>query len=324
MKFSNRNKRNKKLAFTGAALTAVMAATAVTPVLAAGIETVPGKAVDMNKVSDSVARGVNPLHDVNNARQDLILDAIESKDWTEYYKFEAAQAPLHFGKDKDGKLVRNKNFYANLLSSAYDSMVEADIQAKSGKDEDKVQYEARKKHFDELIQDYNNAPGMSVYIARVNSRDDIAKDYGIQVPDKGFFDSIYNNYNARVKGYTEDKYWYENAYYKDKPELIKEIVGSLVEYGTISTLDSYDMLKAYESKRKEAKPDINHSEVVKSYESSLAAYEKAQSDLFELAKSYAGEQDLTDKTTQELLEIVKQYESQNPDAAGQHKADSAK
>lgn len=192
------------------------------------------------KLSDEQARAVNPLHDINVQRQSLIMDSLASGEWHTYYAFEATQAPLHYDLNEEGKIVPNKNFYANLVESSHRSMVEAKNKG------DKELEEIMAKDLKQTIEKYNAAPGMSVYISQVNSNEKDSEFYGIQMPDAEYFDSEFNNYDVRTKGYAGSKYWYENDYFLDNPEIFVEIVKSIGVYTKMSAQDIYTITTGYD------------------------------------------------------------------------------
>lgn len=180
------------------------------------------------KLSDAEARAVNPLHDINVKRQSLIMDAISSGEWYTYYAFEATQAPYHYDLNEDGKVVPNKNYFGNLVATSHGAMIDARIAG------DKETEQIWANDLKQTIAKYNAAPGMSVYIPQVNSNEADIEFYGIEAPDAEFFDSVYNNYDVRTKGSAEAKYWYENEYFLDNPDLFVEIVKSINTYSNLS------------------------------------------------------------------------------------------
>lgn len=213
------------------------------------------------KLPDAEARAVNPLHDLNVHRQGLILDAISTGDWSTYNAFEALQAPYHFDLNENGEVVHNKNYYANLVTSSYDAMVRAQM---DGDVEKKAIWE---KSLKERIEQFNKAPGMSVYIPRINSTDKLAEEYGIQAPDKDYFDSVYNNYDVRTKGYADSRPWYENPHYAENPELIIKVVESLSEYTNMSQTELNVIISEYEKLiEKDAEETKKKSEDNKDFE----------------------------------------------------------
>jgi len=146
-----------------------------------------GVFVNGKELSHGQALGQNPLHVVNGNRQQLIMDAIKTGDWSQYNNFEAGQDPLRYDKGADGNYSQNKNYYAQLISSSYDGLAEAQ---RSGNKELVGVYE---RELQQLAQKYNNAPGMAVYIPRIHdSGHGQGNMYGIKDYDKGFMDSVYN------------------------------------------------------------------------------------------------------------------------------------
>lgn len=209
------------------------------------------------KLSDERARAVNPLHDINVQRQSLIMDSLASGEWHTYYAFEATQAPLHYDLNENGKLVPNKNYYANLVASSHGSVVEAKAKG------DKEAEERAVNDLKQVIEKYNAAPGMSVYISQVNNNETDAEFYGIQLPDEKYFESDFNDNDVRTKGYAGSKYWYENDYFLDNPEIFVEIVKSIGIYTNMSAQDIYAITSGYDKAVDEKnKPKDEKAEVV--------------------------------------------------------------
>lgn len=183
-------------------------------------------------LTHSEAFSVNPLHGVNASRQALIKQALESGDWTKYWNYEADQSPMHFEQGQDGNFKQNKNYYANLIESAYEAMTEAQM---SGDTQKALTWQ---RNLQERINEYNNAPGMSVYIPRINSTDSLAQQYGILAPDENYIESEYNNPLVRTDGITERRMWYDNPYYQDNPELIQLAINSANQHLTGGARDA--------------------------------------------------------------------------------------
>lgn len=210
------------------------------------------------KLTDSEARAVNPLHDINVQRQSLIMDSVASGDWHTYYAFEATQAPYHYDLNEDGKVVPNKNYFGNLVATSHRAMVEARMAG------DKETEQIWANDLKQTIAKYNAAPGMSVYIPQVNSNASDIEFYGIEAPDAKFFDSVYNNNDVRTKGYAGSKYWYENEYFLDNPEIFVEIVKSISTYNKMPLDTLYSITSNYDKaveERTKAKAEAKKTKI---------------------------------------------------------------
>ena len=223
------------------------------------------------KLTDSQARAVNPLHDINLQRQSLIMDSVASGEWFTYYAFEATQAPYHYDLNADGKLVPNKNYFGNLVATSHRAMVEARMAG------DKETEQIWANDLKQTIEKYNAAPGMSVYIPQVNSNASDIEFYGIEAPDAKFFDSVYNNNDVRTKGYAGSQYWYENEYFLDNPEIFVEIVKSISNYNKMPLDTLYSITSNYDKaveERAKAKAEAEKAKI----ETEKAEIEKSNVD----------------------------------------------
>lgn len=209
------------------------------------------------EVDHKTALGSNPLHAVNGNREALIQEAIKTGDWTKYNNFDAAQNPLKYDKDASGNYSQNKAYYADLISSAYDAMVQAQS---SG---DKFTAGEWERSLKENVEKYNNASGMAVYIPRIHgSSAGQSNMYGIQNYDSNYFDSVYNQgstgfiphqdtvnkwlssdyaqndnlrqwlYNNFADGDGLGQSWATNAVFKDNPELLNSAMSLSNNYGS--------------------------------------------------------------------------------------------
>lgn len=216
-----------------------------------------GVFVDGYEVDHQTAMAVNPLHPVNGNRQSLIQDSIKTGNWANYNNFEAGQSPLTYDKGADGNYTQNKKYYADLISSDYDSMVQAQM---AGDSFGAGEWERSLK---ERIEKYNNAPGMAVYIPRIHdSGHGQGNMYGIQDYDDGYFDSVYNQgstgfiphentvnkwlsqsydqndnlqqwlYNNFADGDGLGQSWATNAVFKDNPDLLNAAMSASNGYGS--------------------------------------------------------------------------------------------
>lgn len=161
---------------------------------------------DYRQVSHQEATANNPLHPVNANRNQLILDAMNSGDWSKYNQFEAGQSP---GWYTDGQ--KNKEYYARLIETAVNSGNEARIK--------------------ELIPDLMNAPGLMPSIAKFNSSDAWAKQYGVPQADTAWFNSAANNPQVRQDGRYEQNMWYDNAVFQNDPGLLSNVLSINNSYG---------------------------------------------------------------------------------------------
>lgn len=140
---------------------------------------------------------------VNANRQELIQYGIQEGDWQPYRAFASKETPGHF-EIVDGKYEYNKIYYGQLISShlvSYNAQV-AELGAKYGyTEEDKAAIAAEKaaakaehdRYMTEYVEKFNNAPGIVPYVVHLNHREDVAKQYGVEMVAEGYFDSKYNN-----------------------------------------------------------------------------------------------------------------------------------
>lgn len=166
------------------------------------------------------ARKINPLHDVNNAQNNLILKAIETNDWSNYHAFEAKQHPAWY-EQVNGQYVPNKMYYSSLIESNINAVYEAKL------DNDQELAAIWEQNLQEMIQKFNNAPGIVPYVVGLNHRDELAEQYGVAKADKSYFDSKWNSQLVATQGKFEQNTWYENTYFAENQEL-KEHVAALV------------------------------------------------------------------------------------------------
>ncbi|WP_260838928.1 hypothetical protein [Heyndrickxia oleronia] len=171
-------------------------------------------------------RKVNPLFDVNVSRNNLILESIQSNDWSKYNEFEAKQHPAWY-EEVDEKQVPNKIYYGNLIESKLKALQEAKM---SG---DQSVVKSWENNLQEAIKDFKNAPGIVPYVIGLNSNADLAATYGVEEPDGSYFNSPYNSALVNSQGKFEDNMWYDNPIFKEDTEL-KTHVENLVE-GTFPT-----------------------------------------------------------------------------------------
>lgn len=157
------------------------------------VEVTPNKPIDL---------GVNPndgfsdhekaliqeqIDTKNNTRQALIMDAIVSGDWNDYYAFEAQESPAWFMVTEDGKYVKNKFYYASLLESTVRAMNTAETQEIK---------DAWKTSLTETLQDFRNAPtpnGIIPHVVGINHNEVIAKEFNVPEASDNYFDSKYNS-----------------------------------------------------------------------------------------------------------------------------------
>lgn len=172
------------------------------------------------KVFGDEARKINPLHDVNNSRNNLINEAIETNDWSNYYAFEAKQHPAWY-EQVDGQYVPNKMYFSSLIEANMNAVHNAKV------DGDKELAAIWENNLQQMIDKFNNAPGIVPYVVGLNHREDLAEQYGVAMADKTFFDSKYNSQLVATQGKFDQNMWYDNAYFAENKEL-KEHVASLI------------------------------------------------------------------------------------------------
>lgn len=140
---------------------------------------------------------------VNANRQELIQYGIQEGDWQPYRAFAAQETPGHF-EIVDGKYEYNKIYYGQLMSSQLTSYLEKMVELnmkygytpeeKAAIEEEKVAHKTEHKRImAEYVEKFNNAPGIVPYVVHLNHREDVAKEYGVEMVAKGYFDSKYNH-----------------------------------------------------------------------------------------------------------------------------------
>lgn len=172
------------------------------------------------------ARKINPLHDVNTSRNDLILNAISKNDWSDYHRFQAKQHPAWY-EEVNGTFQPNKVYYGNLIESKFSALKEAQA------NNDQKGIETWQKSIVEAIEDFNNAPGIVPYVVGLNHTADLAAQNGVAEPGDDYFDSKWNSPLVSSQGKFEQKMWYENAIFTENHEL-KQRIETLVA-GTFPT-----------------------------------------------------------------------------------------
>lgn len=163
-------------------------------------------------VFDDEARKINPLHDVNNHRNDLILESIQNDDWSEYNEFQAKQHPAWY-EQVGGQFVPNKSYYGSLLSSKMKALKEAEIS------NNQAEIEKWTANVQEAINDFNHAPGVVPYVVGLNHTAQLANQYGVAQADDAYFDSKWNSPTVASDGKFKQNMWYDNAYIAENTEL---------------------------------------------------------------------------------------------------------
>jgi hypothetical protein len=180
-------------------------------------------------VFDDEARKVNPLFDVKMKRNDLILQSVETNDWSKYNEFESKQHPAWY-EEVNGKQMPNKVYYGNLIESKIEALKEAKM---SGDQEEVDRWES---NLQEAIQDFKNAPGIVPYIVGLNHNAGVAAEYGVEEPSDDYFDSPYNSSLVLNQGKFEENMWYDNAVFKEDTELKEHVEAVVAEtFPTSST-----------------------------------------------------------------------------------------
>lgn len=177
------------------------------------------------------ARKINPLHDVNVGRNDLINNAIQTDDWSAYNEFEAKQHPAWY-ENVNGTYQPNKVYYGNLIESKIRALKEAQAE----NDQEKI--EIWSKSLEEAIEDFNNAPGIVPYVVGLNHNESTAAANGVPEPGDDYFDSKWNSNIVASQGKFEQNMWYDNAIFAENKEL-KQHVETLVA-GTFPTSKEFN------------------------------------------------------------------------------------
>lgn len=175
-----------------------------------------------NQVSHGEALANNPLHAANAGRNKSILDAMNSGDWTQHNNFEAQQAPGHYTQGADGNFAKNKDYYASILEGKVRAMNTAGESERAG-------YEADIRSF---LGDLQNAPGLMPSITGINNNNEYAGMYGVARADNEWFNSAQNNAQVRQDGRYEQNMWYDNAIYRDNPQLLDDVMTMSSNYGS--------------------------------------------------------------------------------------------
>lgn len=164
------------------------------------VEVTPTKPIDLgvnpnDGFSDHEKALIQEQIDIkNNTRQALIMDAIVSGDWNDYYAFEAKESPAWFMVTEDGKYIKNKFYYASLLESTVRAMNTA---------ETKEVKDAWKASLTETLADFRNAPtpnGIIPYVVGINNNEAIAKEFNVPEASDNYFDSKYNSPTVLANG----------------------------------------------------------------------------------------------------------------------------
>lgn len=158
------------------------------------------------------ARKINPLHDVNTSRNDLILDAISKNDWSDYNRFQAKQHPAWY-EEVNGAFQPNKVYYGHLIESKIGALKEAQAE------NDQEAVETWQRSLDEAIKDFNDAPGIVPYVVGLNHTTEIAAEHGVSEPGDDYFESKWNSPLVSSQGKFEQNMWYENAIFTENQEL---------------------------------------------------------------------------------------------------------
>ena len=250
------------------------------------------------KVFGDEARKINPLHDVNNSRNNLIFEAIETNDWSTYYAFEAKQHPAWY-EEVNGQYVPNKMYYSSLTESNLNAIQDA----KSAGDKELVKI--WENNLQQLIDKFNNAPGIVPYVVGLNHREDLATQYGVAMADKTYFDSKYNSQLVASQGKFDQNMWYDNAYFAENKEL-KEHIASLIseDLPDDSMTNSSNVVVNTEIQFLSSENDVSDSTMantqIKVLEN-IVAQSKIESDFMNLIEEIQEKQP-TNKDQQEMIE----------------------
>lgn len=172
--------------------------------------------VSWKEVFADEARKINPLYDVNNQRNHLILNAIETNNWSKYNEFQAKQHPAWY-EQVDGQYVPNKMYYASLISSKLEALKAAEME------NDQKAIDTWTKSLKQAIKDFKNAPGVVPYVAGLNHTAELANKYGVPQADLSFFNSKWNSPIVAKEGKFSENAWYDNAYLAENSELKSHI-----------------------------------------------------------------------------------------------------
>lgn len=186
-----------------------------------------GVITDNRELTHSQAFGQNPLHPVNATREGLIQNALKTGDNQPVLNFEAGQAPLHYTQKEDGNYTHTKIGLAKKLESA---MTDVRAAKQSG---DAAQFQLAESKLMQLAEQVRNAPGIMPYISVFGNGGEVeAEKYGIPKVDAAWWNNGLPSDDVITKGYVGDKFWAENAVFRDNPELLNQALGLSGGYGS--------------------------------------------------------------------------------------------
>ncbi|MEK5071628.1 hypothetical protein [Sporosarcina sp. FSL K6-1508] len=154
---------------------------------------------DALKVLDSYA--------MNATRQELIQFGIRTNIWEPYDALSAMESPA-FYEFIDGKFVKNKFYYGARIESQIrngnairtkDLKTEDQEVVNSEADSSEVM-EVTRTFFEELIEDFKNAPGVTPYVIGFNSNPSSAIEFGVEQPGLEFYNSKWNHSDVMMHG----------------------------------------------------------------------------------------------------------------------------
>lgn len=175
------------------------------------------------KVFGKEAAAVNPLAAVNHGRNNLILEAIRTSDWSKYNDFQAKQHPAWYD-NVNGEVKQNKMYYGNMIDVQNRSLKEA---IQSG---DETEIAKRNANLEDLIADFKKAPGEVPHVLTFITDPALAAKHGIGKPSNDWYNSPYNNHLAASQGQFKEQNWFDNPYFIDNPKELTFAMEAVQEF----------------------------------------------------------------------------------------------
>ncbi|ERN52054.1 hypothetical protein [Alkalihalophilus marmarensis] len=234
-------------------------------------------------LSNAEARAINPLHDVNQSRNQLILDAVTTGDWKLYDSFQAKQHPAWYDTI-DGVPTKNKQYWARLVDSRADAVKAA---LADNDHEEAAKWQAA---LDQSVEELKKAPGAMPHIVAFANNSSLGQQYNVEPPSSEWYDSKYNHPLVASQGKFAANMWYENPYFEETPEALDKVVDAINTHGSKEMIEvanevNKGLLSKLEDREKEEAQDKEEVSGIKS--SSIRDLQFTQPLTQQLTQSFA-------------------------------------
>ncbi|WP_158736942.1 hypothetical protein [Alteribacillus sp. YIM 98480] len=220
--------------------------------------TASGKADAWKEAMASEARAVNPLHDVNSSRNQLIQDAVKTDDWSEYNEYQAKQHPAWYNTE-NGEAVKNKEYWAELAESRAEALKQAEAE------NDQEDIKTWESALESAVENLKKAPGEMPHIPVFANGSKLAEKYDIEPASDSWFDSKYNDPLVSSQGKFSNNAWYNNPYFEENPESLEKTLAAVEEHGSSEQIEkanevNKELLARMDEEEAEKENDVETAE----------------------------------------------------------------